>query len=179
MHDGQEVTIYNGAVTTLTGKRGTLTIRDRNEWVYLARDGNGDGEDDGIGIGTWKVTRGTGQYAGVTGGGRGGSVWLERTDHWSSHDEGVLAELDRRGAAHLHPREGEEVGVDVEAILAVQGHRGALGEERGDRARRQALDEFAASAKTVLRRRVANSPPERGEARWLSGWLARVDGYAK
>jgi hypothetical protein len=41
------------------------------------------------------------------------------------------------------------------------------------------LDEFAASAKTVLRRRVANSPPERGEARWLSGWLARVDGYAK
>ena len=42
-----------------------------------------------------------------------------------------------------------------------------------------ALDEFASSAKTVLRRRVANSPPERGEARWLSGWLARVDGYAK
>ena len=42
-----------------------------------------------------------------------------------------------------------------------------------------ALDEFAASAKAVLRRRVANSPPERGEARWLSGWVARVDGYAK
>lgn len=42
-----------------------------------------------------------------------------------------------------------------------------------------ALDEFAASAKTILRRRVANSPPERGEARWLQGWLARVDGYAK
>jgi hypothetical protein len=41
------------------------------------------------------------------------------------------------------------------------------------------LDEFAASAKTILRRRVANSPPERGEARWLQGWLARVDGYAK
>jgi hypothetical protein len=42
-----------------------------------------------------------------------------------------------------------------------------------------ALDEFAASAKTILRRRVANSPPERGEGRWLPGWLARVDGYAK
>jgi hypothetical protein len=42
-----------------------------------------------------------------------------------------------------------------------------------------ALDEFAASAKTILRRRVANSPLERGEARWLPGWLARVDGYAK
>lgn len=76
MHDGQEVTIYNGAVTTLTGKRGTLTIRDRNEWVYLARDGNGDGEDDGIGIGTWKVTRGTGQYAGIVGKGRNAHVGL-------------------------------------------------------------------------------------------------------
>ena len=41
------------------------------------------------------------------------------------------------------------------------------------------LDEFAASAKTILRRRVANSPPERGEARWLSGWLARIEGYTK
>lgn len=40
-----------------------------------------------------------------------------------------------------------------------------------------ALDEFAASAKTALRQRVANSPPARGESRWLSGWLARVDGY--
>jgi len=40
-----------------------------------------------------------------------------------------------------------------------------------------ALDQFITSAKTVLRRRVANSPPERGESRWLPGWLARVDGY--
>ena len=39
MRDGQKVTIYNGAVTTLTGKRGTLTIRDRNEWVDLGNDG--------------------------------------------------------------------------------------------------------------------------------------------
>jgi hypothetical protein len=42
-----------------------------------------------------------------------------------------------------------------------------------------ALDEFATSAKAILRRRVANSPPQRGEERWLPGWLARVDGYAK
>ena len=40
-----------------------------------------------------------------------------------------------------------------------------------------ALDEFVTSAKTVLRRRVANSPPARGESRWLPGWLARIDGY--
>lgn len=43
--------------------------------------------------------------------------------------------------------------------------------------RDSALDEFAASAKTVLRRRVANSPPARGEARWLKGWLSRVENY--
>ncbi len=53
MRDGQKVTIYDGGVATLTGKRGTLTIRDRNEWVHLERDGNGDGELDAIAIGTW------------------------------------------------------------------------------------------------------------------------------
>jgi hypothetical protein len=40
-----------------------------------------------------------------------------------------------------------------------------------------ALDEFADSAKTVLRRRVANSPPARNEGRWLHGWLGRVESY--
>ena len=48
MRDGQTVTIYDGGVATLTGKRGTLTIRNRNEWVDFARDANGDGQDDGI-----------------------------------------------------------------------------------------------------------------------------------
>ncbi|MDQ3121845.1 MAG: hypothetical protein M3Q59_04820 [Actinomycetota bacterium] len=88
MRDGQEVTIYNGAVTTLTGKRGTLTIRDRNEWVGLARDGNGDGEDDGIAFSTWKVVRGTGQYAGVIGKGRGGHAGLGCP--WYARYEGFL-----------------------------------------------------------------------------------------
>jgi len=83
MRDGQEVTIYNGAVTTLTGKRGTLTIRDRNEWVDLGRDWNGDGESDAIAFGTWTVVRGTGQYAGIAGKGRSahaglGSPWYAR-----------------------------------------------------------------------------------------------------
>ncbi len=40
-----------------------------------------------------------------------------------------------------------------------------------------ALDEFATSAKSVLRRRVANSPPAQREARWLPGWLTRVETY--
>jgi hypothetical protein len=76
MRDGQKVTIFDGGVATLTGKRGTLTIRDRNEWVHLERDGNGDGQNDAIAIGTWKVVRGTGQYAGVVGKGRDGHAGL-------------------------------------------------------------------------------------------------------
>jgi len=42
---------------------------------------------------------------------------------------------------------------------------------------REAVKTFAESAKTVLRNRVRNSPPERNEARWLPGWLKRVDTY--
>ncbi|MFL6588671.1 MAG: hypothetical protein ACJ8M4_00710 [Chthoniobacterales bacterium] len=36
---------------------------------------------------------------------------------------------------------------------------------------------FAESARAVLKNRVRNSPPERNEARWLPGWLKRVDTY--
>jgi hypothetical protein len=81
MRDGQEVTIYDGAVTTLTGKRGTLTIRDRNEWVAV-------GNDDSIGIGTWKVVRGTGQYARIVGKGRNGHAGLGSP--WYARYEGFL-----------------------------------------------------------------------------------------
>ena len=42
-----------------------------------------------------------------------------------------------------------------------------------------AATEFAASAKRVLARRIANSPPARGESRWLSGWHNRCDTYAR
>jgi hypothetical protein len=38
---------------------------------------------------------------------------------------------------------------------------------------------FAESSKRVLSRRVQNSPPERGEKRWLAGWHARCEGYRK
>ena len=89
MRDGQKVTIYDGGVATLTGKRGTLTIRDRNEWVDLGRDGNGDGQNDGIAIGTWKVVRGTGQYAGVVGKGRNGHIGLGSP--WYARYEGFLS----------------------------------------------------------------------------------------
>lgn len=42
-----------------------------------------------------------------------------------------------------------------------------------------AAAEFSRSAAAVLERRVKNSPPERGEARWLAGWKSRVRGYAE
>ena len=40
-----------------------------------------------------------------------------------------------------------------------------------------AVNQFSRSAAAVLKRRVQNSPPERNEARWLSGWLNRVHSY--
>ena len=44
---------------------------------------------------------------------------------------------------------------------------------------REAVTNFAQSAKTVLTRRVHNSPPERKESRWLPGWLHRIDTYVE
>jgi hypothetical protein len=75
MRNGQRVGIYSNT-WTLTGRRGTLTIRERIEWVDV-------GNDDDVAIGTWKVVRGTREYATITGiGGSGhaglGSPWYAR-----------------------------------------------------------------------------------------------------
>ncbi|HXA10323.1 MAG TPA: hypothetical protein VNW28_10090 [Chthoniobacterales bacterium] len=40
-----------------------------------------------------------------------------------------------------------------------------------------AVNEFADAATRVLRVRVENAPRERNEARWLPGWLNRIDSY--
>jgi hypothetical protein len=40
------------------------------------------------------------------------------------------------------------------------------------------LQEFSASAKAVLVRRVKNAPVERNESRWLPGWIKRVNSYS-
>jgi hypothetical protein len=40
-------------------------------------------------------------------------------------------------------------------------------------------ESFAASAARVLAQRVKNSPPERDEAKWLPGWVRRVEAYAR
>lgn len=39
--------------------------------------------------------------------------------------------------------------------------------------------EFSAAAQRVLRRRVKNSPPDRGESRWLAGWVNRCETYRR
>ena len=39
------------------------------------------------------------------------------------------------------------------------------------------VEEFITEASFVLTRRVQNSPPERGEARWLEGWKKRLQTY--
>lgn len=74
--DGQEAFRWECRAWTFTGKRGTLVLRSQFAWIEAGGPYN-------IATGTWKVVRGTGQYAGVTGGGRsaqvgGTSTWLAR-----------------------------------------------------------------------------------------------------
>ncbi len=59
------------------------------------------------------------------------------------------------------------------------GLRDVLVEMRPASAAPNASAEFSEAAKRVLRRRVQNSPPERGESRWLAGWLNRCDTYRR
>jgi len=42
-----------------------------------------------------------------------------------------------------------------------------------------AAREFSESAKRTLSRRIANSPPDRGERRWEAGWHNRCDSYGR
>jgi len=88
MREGQRVEIYKPVVWQLVGKRGTLTIREpRNEWVDAGADLGGPE----IGTGTWKVVRGTGQYAQIAGGGRSAHAGLSGgTSPWFARQEGFL-----------------------------------------------------------------------------------------
>lgn len=54
-----------------------------------------------------------------------------------------------------------------------------LAEMRDVPAGQAAAAEFSAAAKHVLDRRIANSPPARGEARWREGWHNRCDSYVR
>ena len=81
MRDGQRVTVQN-YVTTRKGKRGSFVARSRMEYVAA---GNGYL----VGTNTWRFVRGTGQYAQITGGGRGGDV--VDGPRWIDHYEGFLS----------------------------------------------------------------------------------------
>ena len=74
--DGQEAFRWECRAWTFAGKRGKLVLRSQFTWIEAGGPYN-------IATGSWKVVRGTGQYAGVTGGGRsaqvgGPSGWLAR-----------------------------------------------------------------------------------------------------
>ena len=81
LRSGQRVSITE-VTATYKGKRGNLVVRSRIDWV----DANNGYH---VGTSTWKVIGGTGQYANVTGGGRGGHVYLD-SGPWSGRYEGFL-----------------------------------------------------------------------------------------
>jgi hypothetical protein len=82
LREGQSIQIETG-VTTAKGKRGTFVYRMRTEW---ADAGNGYSS----GAGTWKIVRGTGQYAGATGSGRSGHVFRQRGSLFFGKAEGSI-----------------------------------------------------------------------------------------
>jgi hypothetical protein len=74
--EGQEAFLWDCLAWKFVGKRGTLVLRSQFTWIEAGGPYN-------IATGTWKVVRGTGQYARVTGGGRSAQVgspkeWLAR-----------------------------------------------------------------------------------------------------
>jgi hypothetical protein len=77
--DGQKIEKFANT-WTFTGRRGRLTTRERLDWI--------DTGDAFIGVGSWKVVKGSGEYAGVTGHGRsahvgqnhGNGAWIIRHD---------------------------------------------------------------------------------------------------
>ena len=87
MREGQSVSIYRNTYT-LKGKRGTMSIRERTEFVEVSNEKvPGFDFTPGVGIGTWKVVGGTGAYAKITGGGRSGH---QGSPVWLAQQEGFL-----------------------------------------------------------------------------------------
>ena len=83
IRDGETVDIYSGVAWTLSGKHGTLKLQERSEWLQTG--------DALIATGTWKVVRGTGAYAGITGHGRSAHVGHDHGNGaWFASHEGFL-----------------------------------------------------------------------------------------
>ena len=79
----------DAGVFRFKGKRGTLTIRVlQDEWVNCGDQVSG-GVIPAVNIGPWKVVRGTGQYAGVTGGGKSAQAGLGK-NFWYARQKGIL-----------------------------------------------------------------------------------------
>ena len=87
VREGHTVETYHN-VWTFTGKGGSLVIRERTEAVELGQDLDHNSLTDGIAVGTWKVVRGTGDYAGSAGGGR--SAHFYQGQRWVARYEGFL-----------------------------------------------------------------------------------------
>jgi hypothetical protein len=84
--NGQSVDVYRNNYT-LKGKHGTISIRERNEFVGVSNEKvPGFDFTPGVGIGTWTVVGGTGAYAKITGGGRSG----HQGHPWLVQQEGFL-----------------------------------------------------------------------------------------
>ncbi len=81
LRDGQETFPWECRAWVFTGKRGTLVLRSQFTWIEAGGPYN-------IATGTWKVVRGTGQYAGVTGGGRSAQVGAPK--EWLARYQGFL-----------------------------------------------------------------------------------------
>ena len=81
VRDGQEVFRWTCRAWVFTGKRGKLVLRSQFGWIEAGGPYN-------IATGTWKVVRGTGQYAGVTGGGR--SAQVGAPSGWFARYQGYL-----------------------------------------------------------------------------------------
>ena len=80
--DGQKIEKFTNS-WTFTGKRGSVTTRERLDWI--------DTGDAFIGVGTWKVVRGTGEYAGITGSGRSAHVGHNHGNRaWYIRHDGFL-----------------------------------------------------------------------------------------
>lgn len=78
----------DGAIFTFKGRRGTLVIRELSTaWVDVLNE-EVHGVVPAVVITRWRVVRGTGQYAGVSGGGRSAQAGLGNV--WYARQEGFL-----------------------------------------------------------------------------------------
>ena len=70
-------------------------------------------------------------------------------------------------------------GEGTSAAERYNGHGWGLLQVLQEMGKGSPLEEFSRAAVRVLTRRVANSPPERNEKRWLAGWSRRCQTYSQ